>query len=182
MLKKLRHLLKNSRAAVAVEFALMAPVFIGLLLTTVETAYYLMLHTKLQSASMSVGDLITRDETISEGIIIDLFNVVDEIIDPYQTGPGSKAIVSAIGEVGNQPRIIWQREGAGTLNIAASIGGVGDTAQLPDGFIIRNGETIIITELYFTYQPIIVPFIGTSQIKKVGYHRPRLSTLQEIQP
>ena len=77
---------RSRRGNMAIEFALIAPLIMLLLAGTVEASRYLMLHLKVQHASVTVADLVTRDETITETVIADIFNVVEQILSPFAVG------------------------------------------------------------------------------------------------
>ncbi len=181
LVASIKRFYRHDEGAVAVEFAFLLPVFTSLFLMFFETSYFILLNLKTQHAAVSVGDLVTRDETISESGITDLFLIVDHILTPWGTGDQSRVIVSAVSDVADIPTVLWQRRGAGTLVTTSAIGLEGGDATMPTSFVVRADETVIITEFYYTYEPLVIPIFGSVTLNKTTYHRPRLSMLQAVE-
>ena len=181
--RKIRTLLRDRRGITTVEFALTVPIMVFLFTALAETGAFLLLHVKLQHATISVADLITRDERISEGTVADLFEAVPEIMSPFELGSDGVVVVSAVGRLGDDaPQVLWQRRGAGPLIRASEIGPEGATVTAPGGLPLRADETLVAAELFFNYEPLIFPFFGTHEIRKSAFYRPRLGALREIEP
>lgn len=174
----------RSRSGItSVEFALTAPILALLFTSLAETGVYLLLHVKLQHAAVSVADLITRDETVNESTVSDLFEAVPQILKPFSIGADGVVVVSAVGRLGNSPtRVLWQRRGAGPLVRDSDIGAQGDTVSDPQGIPVGPDETVVVAELFYNYQPIVLPIFGPREIVKHAFYRPRLGALQEIDP
>ena len=104
MSRRFRHWLKrfrrDRRGNPAVEFALFAPVLVLMFAALLEIGNLLMVHLKVWHSTVTVGDLATRTEEISEGEITDLYRVVEQVMKPYVTG-GDKSlfIVTAVSRL-----------------------------------------------------------------------------------
>ncbi|WP_425403431.1 TadE/TadG family type IV pilus assembly protein [Hwanghaeella sp.] len=186
-MKRVRRFLKRfsrSRGGItSVEFALTAPILAMLFTSLAETGVYLLLHVKLQHAAVSVADLITRDENVNESTVADLFEAVPQILSPFSIGADGVVVVSAVGRVGSNPtRVLWQRRGAGPLVRDSDIGAEGATVPDPEGIPVRPDETVVVAELFYNYEPIVLPIFGPREIVKHAFYRPRLGALQEIDP
>jgi hypothetical protein len=73
----------------------------------------------------------------------------------------------------------WRRTYSGTSHVGAE----GEEATLPTGFEVRQGETAIISETYYDFTPFLSELIVEPQvIYRSAHHRPRLGTLQEVEP
>ncbi len=59
------NLARDLRGTALVEFAMTIPLLLTLLFGGVELSRFIALHTKLQSVVTSVGDLVTREETLA---------------------------------------------------------------------------------------------------------------------
>lgn len=183
LLRPVFRLLKDRRGISSVEFALTVPILVFLFTGLAETGAFLLLHVKLQHATVSVADLITRDERVNESTVADLFEAVPEIMDPFELGADGVVVVSAVGRVGTQDaQVLWQRRGAGPLIRASEIGVQGSTVTAPNGVPIRPDETVVVAELFFNYEPLIFPFFDAHEISKTAFYRPRLGALQQIDP
>ncbi|WP_417455746.1 TadE/TadG family type IV pilus assembly protein [Kordiimonas sp.] len=181
--RTIRRLCGDTRGAVLTELALSAPIYLIFFVGTVEVGNYLLMTLKLQHTVVSIADLVTRDETISEDVIDDIFKAVPQILTPFPTGDQSVTIVSAISQTEDVvASVFWQRNGGGTLQADSEFGAEGDPVALPEGLTLRDDETILATEIYYEYEPLIFDFIPARTIRKASYFRPRIGSLQEMEP
>ncbi|MFC4349041.1 TadE/TadG family type IV pilus assembly protein [Kordiimonas lipolytica] len=179
----IKSICSDQRGAVLTELALSMPLYIVLLMGTVEVGNYLLLHLKLQHTVVAVSDLATRDEEITEAVVADIFEVVPQIMRPFDTETRTIAYVSAISQAEDVPSTIyWQRSGGGNLVHGSDIGDEGDAIDVPAGLTLRDDETILATEIFYSYEPLIFSFLDSYTIRKTSYFRPRIGALQEIQP
>lgn len=167
---------------VAVEFGLVVPVLMLMMLAGVELARFAILHQKMDRVASTVSDLVSRAETIKESELDDIFMAVAEVASPFDIEDLGVVIVSSITNLdGNGPIIAWQRSGAGSYSATSKLGGEGDDANLPADFEVRKGETAIIAEVYFNFAPFLSELIVKPQVVyHTSHHRPRLGTLEEI--
>lgn len=174
---------RDESGSILVELAVSIPLFLTLLTGVVEVGNYLLMTLKVQHTVISVSDLVTRDEDITEGVMADIFQAVPQIMAPFPTGERSVAIVSAISQNEDTPAsVFWQRAGGGSYDAASTFGAEGDPVDLPAGLTLRDNETILATEVYYRYEPLVFDFILPKTIRKVAYFRPRIGSLQEIEP
>jgi hypothetical protein len=169
--------------ATAVEFALASPVLIMLMLASVELGRFVILNQKLDRVAVSMADLVARAETISESQLDDIFIAAAQVAQPFAIADLGRVIVSSvINPDGDGAEIVWQRTGIGTLSAPSRLGTEGGTASLPSDFDVREGETAIISEVFFAFEPFLSELIVQPQtVYKRAYHRPRLGTLDEIE-
>ncbi len=173
-----------SAGNVAVEFALTVPVMLLLMLGSVEMGRFVLLHQKLDRVATSISDLVSRADTISESQIDDIFTAADQVAQPFDLADLGVVIVSSITNPdGNGPTIAWQRSGGGTYAATSQLGAEGDTPDLPADFEVRQGETAIISEVYYDFTPFLSELIVEPQvIYRSAHNRPRLGTLDQIEP
>ncbi len=169
---------------VAVEFALTVPILLLLMLGSAEMARFVLLYQKMERVATTVSDLVARAETISESQITDIFAAVDEVAQPFDLADLGVVFVSSITNAdGTGPVIAWQRHGGGVYSATSEIGTQGSTPVLPPDFEVREGETAIISEVYYNFTPFLSEMIVRPQvIYRVAHHRPRLGTLDTVQP
>jgi Flp pilus assembly protein TadG len=174
----------GTRGNVVIEFALVVPVLMMMMLASAELARYVLLHQKMDRVATTVSDLVARAETISESQMADIFTAVQEVAEPFQLGDIGVVVVSSISNMdGTGPVIAWQRSGGGSYSAASKLGSEGDTPKLPTGFQVREGETAIISEVFFDFEPFLSELIVPPQtIYRSAHHRPRLGTLDTIEP
>ena len=167
---------------VAVEFALTLPVLMLLMLGSAEMARFVILHQKVDRVAVTMSDLVARAETIKESELDDIFEAADIVAQPFDLHNLGIVIVSAItNEDGSGARIAWQRSGDGAASHTSQIGTQGGAATLSADFEVREGETAIIAEVFYDFEPFLSELIVRPQtLYRRAHHRPRLGTLEEI--
>jgi TadE-like protein len=180
-----RRLLRCRSGNIAVEFALALPVLIMLMLASAELARFVILHQKMDRVATTMSDLVSRAETISETEITDIFTAASEVAFPFELADLGVVIVSSVTNPsgdGEGPIVAWQRSGGGSYSGTSQIGTEGGDATLSGDFDVREGETAIISEVYFDFTPFLSEMIVAPQvIYRTAHHRPRLGTLEEIE-
>lgn len=180
---KMRRYHACDRGSIVVEFGLSVPVFIAILLGLVELGNYLQTQLKVYHTSVTIADLITRDEVISEAGITDIFSAAGHVMAPYPLGAASKIIITNIHKpTDEKARILWQRDGAGSMTASSKFGRTGDEITTVDGITLHDNESIIIAEIYYDYTPIVAPKFQAQRIYKTTFYRPRIGALTSIDP
>jgi Flp pilus assembly protein TadG len=158
------------------------PVLLLLMLGSAEMARFVILHQKLDRVATTISDLVSRAETITESQIADIFTAADQVAEPFDLANLGVVIVSSVTNAdGSGATIAWQRSGAGSYSAVSELGVEGDEPNLPPGFVVREGETAIIAEVFYDFTPFLSELIVEPQeIHRSAHHRPRLGTLEEI--
>jgi Flp pilus assembly protein TadG len=178
----LKRLRRDRRGVTLVEFALVAPILVTMIIGGFEISRYVLIQQKLNGVSASMADLVAQAETLSAAELSSLFTSVDYLIKPFEFGSDGVVIVSSIGAVnGGAPTVFWQRKGGGTLTHGSEFGNEGQPATLPTGFVIRSGESMIVAEVFFTYSPLLgEKFVTTKELYHRAFLRPRFGALQQL--
>lgn len=181
LIRFVRRLREDHRGAIAVELALFAPVLVMLVTSGVELNRYILLSQKIERASVTIADLTSQAETLTEADLTSLFGVIGQVMKPYDLTGVGQVIVSSVGaENGNAPIINWQRSFGLTTNSSA-FGAQGGVPTLPVGFVLRDGESVIVAEVFYDYTPIIVSnIIDPVTLYNVSYFRPRYGSLNRL--
>jgi hypothetical protein len=137
----------------------------------------------MDRVATTISDLVSRAETISESELQDIFTAAGEVATPFRLADLGVVIVSSVTNPdGSGPIVAWQRSGGGAYSGTSQIGIEGDDATLDGDFEVREGETAIISEVYFDFTPFLSEIIVAPQvIYRTAHHRPRLGTLEEIE-
>jgi hypothetical protein len=169
---------------VAVEFALAVPVLLLLMLGSAEMARFVILHQKMDRVATTISDLVSRAETISESQLDDIFLAIRQVATPFDIANLGVVFVSSITNPDGDGAVVsWQRSGGGSYSTSSHLGAEGEEAVLPDGFEVREGETAIISEVFFDFTPFLSELIVEPQIiYRSAHHRPRLGTLETVDP
>lgn len=175
--KSFRRFLKNESGLAAVEMAVALPIMVSLLLSGVEVTRFVLLNQKLERASTTIADLVAREETISENVISDIFEITEEVMRPFEIDLNTTVILSSIIKTGNDdPTVVWQRSygTSSTAPTGSHYGTTGEVADLPDEFIMRSGEGIITAEIAHDFEATFLSdLIPSTVLYKNAIFRPR---------
>jgi TadE-like protein len=168
---------------VAVEFALTLPVLMLLMLGSAEMARFVILHQKVDRVAVTTSDLVARAETIKESELDDIFLAAEFVARPFDLPNLGVVIVSAVTNAdGSGATVAWQRSGGGSASHSSQIGIEGGAASLGADFEVREGETAIIAEVFYEFEPFLSELIVEPQtLYRRAHYRPRLGTLEEIE-
>ena len=175
---RLRHLTSrfahDRRGFAAVEFALILPVLLLFALGVTEVGRFVLLGLKVQHAADTIADLASGTSQLAAPRLTDMFHAVKHVVAPFDVATQGVAIVSGVAAAGGgSATVLWQRRGAGTRTDSSAVGGQGASAQLPTGLTLRDGESVIIAEMYFHYQGSMLNLIPETTIRRVAFYRPR---------
>ncbi len=178
----LRHC-RCDRGNSAVEFALALPLLLMMLLASAELGRFVLLNQKIDRVAVTMSDLVARAETISESDLTDIFYAAGQVASPFDLGTRGRVVVSSvINEDGSGPTVAWQRSGGGSYPATSEVGAEGALADLPQGFDVREGETAIVSEVFFDFEPFLSEAIVSPRVVyRRAHHRPRLGTLDTVE-
>lgn len=179
MTRKLGRLLRSTRGAAALEFALILPILVITVLGTVEVGRFVQLYMKVQTVAGNVGDIMSRPEQVSASDLSSLFSASPVMMNPFEAGPKLRIIVSGVVVPGpnDPPEVTWQSAGGGSLAVASYVGDVGSVANVPDGLVTFGGEALIVAETVYDYEPWLLGFVPDQMVRETAYYRPRRGTL-----
>lgn len=182
MLRALRRLLRHEDSGIAaVEFAIILPILLALLFSTVETGRFLLLRLKLSHVANSMADLATRERDLSVTTLTSLFSAAQHIARPFDFPPAGVVIVSGVSEnAANAMTISWQQRGGGSLEATSRIGKAGKAPTLPQGFDVGTEQTVVTAEVFFQYRSWLLRVIPDQVMYSVAFYRPRLGSLTTL--
>ena len=175
---RLRRFARNERGVAAVEFALVLPIVVLLLLGCFEVPRYVMVIQRLARTSAGVSDLVAQaDEPMTANQMTDIFTAGGIMMQPYDVVANGKIYVSSINNPSGTGVILtWQRNNSGTVGTASKLGaeGTNPTSKIPAALVPLSNEEVLAAEVYFNYTPIFSTLIyqGT-QLYMISYTRPR---------
>ncbi len=182
---RLLHLLARfhrcRRAVVAVEMALVAPVLIALLLGTLDLGWRVLAAYKLERAVAALADLSARSRDLSADDLADIFAAVVPIAEPFALEEGTVIVSGVRDDTGTRPVIVWQQRSGPEEGDASRIGSEGEVADLDGMLDLEAGESVIVAELVFRFEPLVGFLLRQPQELYFRWlARPRSGTVTEL--
>lgn len=166
-----------------VEFGLILPLLTVVFMGGMDVGQLVLANLKVYNAASSMADLVARDKTISSATLSDLFGAASQVAQPFDLNGNGKVIITSVSaDTDNDPRLFWQSE-QGSFSAASTVGSVvGQSATLPSTLQVDAQETVIVSEVFYHFEPIFGLLNTGTTIYHSAYYRPRLGTLREIEP
>ncbi|QQP93443.1 pilus assembly protein (plasmid) [Skermanella sp. TT6] len=190
--KTIRSAIGSRRGVAALEFAVIAPVLILLLVGMVDMTRYALAALRLERAASGTADVGTQFDRLRDGMTVVqgnevgvLFLAAAEIARPLDLAGNGAVIITCVADQGGGPVVMWQRR-SGRASAASGIGG-GGTATLPAGFTLRYGESVLFVEVQYTLHPYVFSIgwlAGSDEavdLRRMAVYRPRFGTLTELE-
>ncbi|AXS38894.1 TadE/TadG family type IV pilus assembly protein [Breoghania sp. L-A4] len=164
-------LYRCQRGIAAVEFALILPILLVLLMGTVELTRALTYDRKVTQVASTVADLVAQATTVSTSDLADIFKVSKIILQPYPADTLGIVVSSVEFDSDGNATVDWSRAyqtaSAWTENAAPPI-------DIPAAVKIAN-TTIIIAVSSFNYTPMFTSVIADNiALGETFLLRPRL--------
>ena len=160
--------------SIAIEFALMIPILMTILLGSIEVARYALIHQKIHRVSSYVANAVTQMEPVTQEALADTFLAASILADPFDFNNNGRIFVTAVSDNNGNARIVWQEINGGLEGADSEIGDPGHIAILPDGITVREDAPLITSEVYMRYTPLFLENIIPARIVSVSsYYRPR---------
>lgn len=174
---------KDSRGVLAVEFALTVPILALILTAGVETARLVLINQKVDRATATMADLVAQSRQLAEGDLGSIYAASRYVMEPYDLNAGGTVVVTSISaDGGAAPIVNWQRA-FGTGGAASHFGSPGTAAVLPAGFQVRDTESVIVSEVFYDFKPLIAnAVISSKPIYNYAIYRPRFVPLTSVLP
>ncbi|MGF1659411.1 MAG: TadE/TadG family type IV pilus assembly protein [Rubrimonas sp.] len=162
----------------AVEFALLAPVLITMLLGLTEVGRYIYLRLKIVNIASNVSEVIARAEVVRATELDSLFSAMPVMLRPFEAGGRFAVVVTGvvIPAAGDPATVAWQRTGGG-LTVASAVGAPGGEADVPADLAIPGGEAVVVAEVFYDYEAWLLGFAASQQVRETAFARPRRSAL-----
>jgi hypothetical protein len=167
-LPRIRRLRKDRRGMAAVEFALLAPTLIVVVVGVFELTLRFRASDEATRYVHEVADLVARQSTMATSDLKDLYNASIYMMKPIDTTANLDMDVAGIGfknTPGKDPYLLWDRwSGAQIPPTLTDAAGLGDV-----------NESVILVSINYRYaSPISTLFNGPKlTITRYAYARPR---------
>lgn len=166
----LKNFFADRRAMAAIEFALLAPIALLLLVAFQVYCDALSVKRKLTIAAHSVSDLVARQSSVTTANVAAYLNAAAQIAAPYPIANMSIVVSELTTDSSGNTIVTWSQ----ALNATALTAGA---KFAPPAGMAQNGASLIYTLVSYQYAPIIgSTLIGNLTLKAGAYEPPRTST------
>jgi Flp pilus assembly protein TadG len=169
-MKSVRRIIRDRRGLAALEFALLAPMMVLVLFGSIELTELLATNRRAENTTASVADIISRDTTVDDDEIADLWTAGTALMFPNSAAPLRMRISSVRILSTSNAEVLWSDGHNGYAPRAS-----GSAVTLPAGMMIPN-TSIIMAESVYRYTPPIGVFLDVAlDLEHVEYRRPRVA-------
>jgi len=196
MLRRLLASIKDSRGVVALEFALIVPMMVLILIGIYQISQVVRVTMKLSNVAVAVADLIAQQDSVTGGVTGSLGNfckAAQLMMAPFPTGAATGPFSLSIASVTNYSnntvsnvKVDWTVNAACTTT-ATGTSALGSSATTlvtspvnlvpntgPSGTTNIAGDTVIIVQANYKYSSL-VQYLAPALVSqsRVGFARPR---------
>lgn len=180
-IKKLQQFLSDSGAAL-IEFAIVTPVILAILLGAFELGNYIYAVNKVGRLTASVNDITGRNQ-MKDCELQSLLDSSQTFVEPFDFAAHGTIIVTGVADIndGDGPRVKWRKSAYGAST--SKIGAIGGPPLLPAGFTISPGDSAVFVEVYYNYDTIFRALdFNTKEIYRMIVTKPRLGQMVSLTP
>ncbi len=163
----LRRYAREEEATALIETVILMPVMISLLMGCFDLGQGILMNQKTIGASQIIGDLITRDETVTMGRLEDMITAGEMAFEPYSTATFGYDIASVEFDEDGEPVVLWRV----TENMDPNDDAVASTEDIGS-----PGEGVVVVTSIYKYTPFFSHFVVDEiNMKEVAFLRGRMS-------
>lgn len=187
--------MRGRRGVAAVEFAILCPILVGMLLGSIEITHRLWAAGKINDVASVIGDLISQEETLDDTKFRKVLVAGPLLLDPYDAATLKIEITSAIscyknGNTNTTPKFFvtwsrgqrWSTGPGGSAPVGSTIPGPYAVNSVfpeqPTDLALDQGDTVIFTKATFSYKPDVHYYLSSAPtpITRTSYFQPRKTT------
>lgn len=178
----IRKFLNSLTANIAIEFAIILPVFLFIFTETFNVCMLIFAQNKVTRIASAIGDTVARQE-ISRASLDVLLTASNEMALPFDFKDG-KIVVSQVrnsnGSTDPTKAVIsWQDSYQGGVSRFGVPGQ--QPKNWPAPLTIISDQTVVTTEVFFTYKPFIPSVIVSAKnLYVVNFSIPRIGTMNNL--
>jgi Flp pilus assembly protein TadG len=182
--RAIRRFRKDARGVAAIEFALIAPIMIGMYIMLNETASALRAARKVTMAARIASDLTTQLTNVTDSDRNDVFASVTPTMSPYSGSNASIRLTSVRFDAAGKGYVDWSEAQGAALTahprckpteVQSPPNALGQIV-VPDGLKTPN-TSVVLAEVSYAYTPVLgYNITGTLNLNDQLFTRPRSGT------
>jgi Flp pilus assembly protein TadG len=178
-MRRLARFLTRKDGAIAVEFAFVAPIMLGMFFGLTELALALGAKADVINLTSVGADLVAQKSSVSTSDMSNVFSALSAMLYPYSTAPAQITITSVVdNNTSTSGKVAWSCTQGGTARTVNATYTFPTTAQ---GVITSgSGSSVIMAEVTYTYTlpvsislPGILSLTGPYTMTNTFFSKPR---------
>lgn len=171
MTRRLSRFWRDRRGVSAVEFALIAPVLIIFYFGMAEMTQAMLAQRRLSHLAASIGDIVARDQQLTDARVADLFSVGNVLMSPFPTSTLRLCLVSIVSDANGKDVVAWSDPSNAPVDCPAR----NDVLDIPVS-VLPAGKSVIMSKASYEYNSVFKFMIPQAlTFRRTYYLKPRLS-------
>lgn len=178
---------QEDRGTAAIEFALLLPAMLIMFIGLYDISNFIFCHNKMNRTAQDISNIVTRGD-VTKPQLDSMLQAATLVAQPFvfSSANGANVIVTSISQPNSPasnkpPQVMWRDSFPGGTGGSRIVPG-----SLPGGLVLSLNETVIFTEVFYTFQPVfptwnLIPSASTS-IYALAAALPRQGTMTTLPP
>jgi Flp pilus assembly protein TadG len=177
----------DRRGIAGVEFALLAPFVILVMLAGADLSLFMRAIMRVDETSSSVAQMVTQYSDLYDSDFPILFDASQTVANTMPvTGLFGATIISGIVQSGATQTIAWQKISP-SATFTSVLGAKGAVPVLPNNYALPSGGVLVAVEVFTTASPWVLSATlmggpGGTSLRSYALFQPRLGTLTQVIP
>jgi Flp pilus assembly protein TadG len=170
----------------AVEFALLAPFILLVMLAGTDLTIFMRTKMRLEETSTQIALLVTQYTNLYDSDFTTLFNAAQSVAGTTPvTGLLGTTVITGIVNNGTRQTIAWQKRSASATYSSLFGTSVGAVPVLPSNYLLPSGGTLIAVEVFTPATPWVLSASlmggsGATSLRSFALYQPRLGSLSSV--
>ena len=183
------------RGTAALEFAILAPVLLMLLLSGTDLSLWLLRKYRMDNTASTIANMVAAAQQLSATAFpasycsttassLNYFAISSQVAAPMAVcGNSGATIISGITNNGTKTTIAWQERTGNATSFPSLFGAAGGVPVFPSGYTVPSGHSLIVAEVYSEVSTWSLPSqtllgtVGASSMYSYAMYEPRLGGL-----
>lgn len=171
MTRRISRFWRDRRGVSAVEFALIAPVLIIFYFGMAEMTQAMLAQRRLSHLAASIGDVVAREQTLTDAGRDDLFSVGNVLMSPFPTSTLRLCLVSIVSDANGKDVVAWSEPSNAPVDCPAR-----DAVLDIPVSVLPAGKSVIMSKASYEYNSVFKFMIPQAlTFRRTYYLKPRLS-------
>jgi Flp pilus assembly protein TadG len=171
-----RRFARDARGVAVVEFALVVPIMLLMLIGAVEASRAIGMDRRMSLVTTMVADLVAREQKMTSADLTAIYKIVNQVMSPYDA---SSLKVSVIPVKASPSDAAQTKVYASTTNRPSHNGGAEPSkcsSYSLTSALLPKGASVIVVETSYTYQPVFLNYVfGAATWTDKAFATPRNS-------